>query len=174
MNWSNAIVDNSVSHPDVSTLAERISESMRTRGLSARRASELAGESKGWVQSILDGTSKRPAAESLVALARVLGVHSHWLITGEDVQSAATDALEDAIAADWWLPGPLPPPDVAVAVVRSAREHRAQGGQTGALGASYWRTWLREELQRQTKPTKAVPSRVVTDDADTTRRPRRR
>ena len=149
-------------------LAQRIQDLLRERGLSARDASLRAGQSKGWVQTILDGDSKRPTAERLSALATVLGVRVEWLMSGTGGRDAAeaqddvADPLEEALAGEWWGDR-LPPPRLAAELARDARAERNLAGREGRQGAAYWRAWLREELQRRMRPEKAIGGTVVAD-----------
>jgi transcriptional regulator with XRE-family HTH domain len=150
----------------VSDLARRIRRELERTGKSARAVSLAIGQSKNFVQSILDGSSKHPSAESLTAIARELGVNVEYLLTGHGgavVDDEAKDGLQVALSEPWWEPGPLPPPDVAAAVASEARSVRNRLGTQGALDAVYWRAYLQERLTDIRRGGSKVAAAVVHD-----------
>lgn len=65
------------------TLAGRLRRAREAANISARRLSLLGGASKNFVSNIETGTTTRPQAATLMAIARVLGVAPEYLLNGE-------------------------------------------------------------------------------------------
>jgi phage repressor protein C with HTH and peptisase S24 domain len=76
------------------TLTGRLERAMRDAGYNPRSLSLAAGLGMTAVRDILDGRVARPRAQTLEALARLLGVSVGWLMNGEaaEVQPPAPTA----------------------------------------------------------------------------------
>ncbi len=64
------------------SLAERVALVQALSGLDKANLSRLAGLTPSHVGMLISGHVKRPAATTLGALARVLGVSFEWLVSG--------------------------------------------------------------------------------------------
>lgn len=73
------------------TLAERLHETMVDAGLSQLRLAKEAGCNDGYVRDIIRGKVKKPSAEALHRLAKVLRVTPEWLLFGEMEAASAPD-----------------------------------------------------------------------------------
>jgi phage repressor protein C with HTH and peptisase S24 domain len=85
---------------DLKQILDRVDAIQAPRNLSDRKLSLMAGMSgdviRNWKRRVKAGDEDAGAnRRSLEAVARALGVSSHWLITGEGARSAS-DALEYA------------------------------------------------------------------------------
>lgn len=79
------------------SLADRITEAMEARDLSAVQASKASGIPYPTLKGILNGHQK--GSTRLAELARVLGVQAVWLATGKgprDLSPVASGILQDA------------------------------------------------------------------------------
>ncbi|ACT58028.1 transcriptional regulator [Hirschia baltica] len=65
------------------SMADRIEARLIELELSPRAASLQAGLNSHFLQKVLSNTSKGINTDNLIALAKVLGVHPGWLLTGE-------------------------------------------------------------------------------------------
>lgn len=161
----------------VGGLAERLREELSRQKKKAASVSKAAGQSKNFVQSILDGDSQRPAWERVDAVARELDVSTEYLLTGRlprerergggrpalEADDSGADGLERALATRWWDPEPVPPPAVAVQIANEARSERNLGAS--GLSAVYWVDYLRQRWRELRRPEKvATPSVDTSDD----------
>jgi transcriptional regulator with XRE-family HTH domain len=80
--------------PSVSPLGRRIQDRLKIVGLSASRASILAGESRAFIRNITNGNSQSPRSVSLSKLAIVLQCDINWLIDGNLTANHLTAQLE--------------------------------------------------------------------------------
>lgn len=117
-------------HDDTrAALAARINGALRTKGLSARRASLQAGLGETFVRDLLQGRVRSPTAENLAALANVLELAASEL--WPSAASPPSQPLPESNAvfvpdAPPLGPRPVGPIDVPVYGV-------AEGGQDGAF-----------------------------------------
>lgn len=77
------------------TIGERLREARLLGELSARELSGLAGVAAGHVALLESGEREHPRSDTLVALARVLGVSLDWLVSG----NGETPTVESVRAA---------------------------------------------------------------------------
>lgn len=145
----------------VSELAQRVYDALQRKKMSARQASLLAGLSKNYVQSILDGESENPTTAKLEALAGVLGVTVDHLVNGTPMPSMFPDGLERILEERWWEPLDRPEPRIAAQVVNEARAEKNLGA-TGLSGA-YWRDFLHSRLKQVKRPDKVIEGTTVVD-----------
>ncbi len=83
------------------TFADRLAAALKKLGWSQNRLEREAGLSKGHVNRLIHGKGARTAPETLVAIARVLGVDHDWLATGSGQMGARAHGAADS---------PPPPP----------------------------------------------------------------
>lgn len=67
----------------MSTMRERLRIARETRGLSRHKLSLAAGLAQALAGAIERGDITDPGGSTIAALARVLGVSTDWLLTGE-------------------------------------------------------------------------------------------
>jgi DNA-binding Xre family transcriptional regulator len=94
------------------TMAERLAEALRLRGMKPRDLIDATKLSRGTVYFILDGTTKaaKVRAETVEAICRVLRIRREWLLYGRGAMDAGVVSL----------PGSSSPPD-SLHVVRTAQ-----------------------------------------------------
>lgn len=72
----------------MTTLAERIKQERKGRGLTQNQLGNLIGVSKSSVSQWESGLTKRMDGTNMVSLAKALGVNSYWLATGKGDKNA--------------------------------------------------------------------------------------
>jgi transcriptional regulator with XRE-family HTH domain len=77
------------------TLAERLKSARKAAGLSQEDLAKSAGIAQSTIGNIEAGTRKRP--REVVALATVLNVAPHWLVTGDGSMVVG----ESPVRAEW-------------------------------------------------------------------------
>jgi len=82
------------------TIADRIAQRCKELGISEEAAEKRAGISKGWVSAIRSKRTQSPRADRAALMARVLGVNTDWLVTGEgDPRARPSQDETDLLAA---------------------------------------------------------------------------
>lgn len=76
------LTDNQVRFSDMSTLEERFKFARQQAGLSQAELSRAIGISKSAVSQIESGKTRNLKSATLVALERVSGISSQWIVTG--------------------------------------------------------------------------------------------
>jgi len=90
---------------DMDTLADRVRKARSELGLTQQQLAERAGMRQQGIQSIEDGTSKRP--RRLVELARALGKTPEWLMDGDVLGDGSRAGQKSADGEAWLLPPPF-------------------------------------------------------------------
>lgn len=93
---------------DNDSLIDRIDRRLHIIGLSREKASKAAGHGRDYIRNIADGSSKNPGGPRMVALAKVLDCHYHWLMTGEGPETVDPegDDRESRLLSIFWLMTP--------------------------------------------------------------------
>lgn len=81
------------------TLHDRLRSAVERSGLSSREIARRARLSENLVSQLLKSPTRSPRVDSVVAVAKVLGVSPAWLVTGETDNSAG-----DSVALEPWTP----------------------------------------------------------------------
>ena len=95
-------------------VVERIGQRLQVGGISARKASLLAGFGPDFIRDLqraADGRDPRRAsmrADHATQLARVLGCSVDWLMTGQGNPSGATDLVQDRVPLVSWVAAGMP------------------------------------------------------------------
>lgn len=78
-----------ISSPDVSLLQQRLKEKLSEAGLSVHALEKQAGLKRSAVQNILHGRSKKPSAQILQAVAKILGCDINELLSTHSATHAS-------------------------------------------------------------------------------------
>lgn len=67
----------------VTTIAERLRDALRARGMTAYRLAERSGVSESYLSRLLSGQrGDRVSGDKIAAIGRALGVRTEWLLDG--------------------------------------------------------------------------------------------
>lgn len=131
----------------MSTIGERLREAREAAGLGVRELARLSGfeSSHGDVSKIEQGKQPRPSGPKLAAYAKVLGVSSEWLMTGEGPRERRADAAERTVELD----DPYPTRADAIARMKGAVSDEAIATVRGVqnLGGLTVQEWVDELLR---------------------------
>lgn len=87
----------------VTTIADRLREALRARGMTAYRLAERSGVSESYLSRLLSGQrGDRVSGDKIAAIGRALDVRLVWLLDGDGVMETAPTVrqLHDRQGAD--------------------------------------------------------------------------
>ena len=108
--WTRRFVENptasSIDHFMTPDTLKRIEDLMTERGLNPTSLARLAGIGQTGVKAILDGRVRSTRIETIVKLAKALGVSVSWLVTGDEDFRARVPIVGVVSAGEGWTEQP--------------------------------------------------------------------